>query len=33
MSFSWVSWYELSDEDFEAEVEARRAASGNNEND
>ena len=33
MSFSWVSWYELSDEDFETEVEARRAASGNNEND
>ena len=30
MSFSWVSWYELGDEDFEAEVEARQAATDNN---
>ena len=33
MSFAWVSWYELSDEDFEAEVEARRAASDNSDDD
>ena len=30
MSFSWVSWYELTDEDFQAEVEAQAAASTNN---
>ena len=30
MSFSWVSWYELNDEDFQAEVEARQAATDNN---
>jgi hypothetical protein len=30
MSFSWISWYELNDEDFEAEVAARQAATDNN---
>ena len=30
MSFSWVSWYDLSDEEFELEVEARRAATDDN---
>ena len=33
MSFVWASWYELSDEDFEAEVEARRSASDNDDDD
>ena len=30
MSFSWVSWYELSDGDFETEVEARKMAGAGN---
>ena len=30
MSFSWVSWYELDDEEFEAELDARQAATDNN---
>ena len=29
MSFSWLNWYELSDEEFEAEVSARAAAATN----
>ena len=30
MSFSWVSWYELDDDAFEAEVEERQALTNNN---
>ena len=30
MSFSWVSWYEMSDAEFESEVEERQAATGDN---
>ena len=30
MSFAWVSWYEMDDEAFEAEVEARRLANASN---
>ena len=32
MSFSWVSWYELNDEEFEAEVDERQALADNNNN-
>ena len=31
MAFSWVSWYELNDEDFQAELDARESALANNE--
>ena len=32
MSFAWVSWYELDDEEFEKEVAEREALSANNDN-